>query len=84
MIKLHFDEDGSKISHHSVTMRFPSKHLAHTLLQLGSDRLVTVSEHGFEHWDMQRHKRKPVVSTTYGQILHACKLVDSVSPSTQQ
>lgn len=58
-------------------MKYPSKHTAHTLLQLGQDRLITVSENTFEHWDMQREKRRKLVSTTFGQMLHSIKLTDS-------
>lgn len=61
---------------HEVVMRYPSKHLAHTLIQLGEDRLVTVSENSFEHWDLVREKRKKLVSTNYGQLFHACKLTE--------
>ena len=36
-----------------------------------------MSENTFEHWDMDREKRRKLVSTTYGQMLHSCKLTDS-------
>jgi hypothetical protein len=51
---------------HEIVMKYPSKHYAHTLIQLGDDRLVTVSENGFEHWDLNTNKRKKLVSTNYG------------------
>ena len=68
---------------HKVEMKFPSKHTAHTLLQLGQDRLITISENTFEHWDMDRMKRKKLVSTTYGMMLHACKLTDNYRPGQE-
>ena len=57
---------GFEVESHTIIMKFPSKHQAHTILQLGLDRLVTVSVNNWEHWDMDRQKRKKLVSTTYG------------------
>ena len=49
------DEEGSfEVESHTIIMKFPSKHQAHTILQLGLDRLVTVSVNNWEHWDMNR------------------------------
>ena len=77
------DQKVISIDSHTIVMKFPSKHLAHTVLQLGQDCLVTVSENNWEHWDMARQKRKKLVSTTYGQMLHACKLTDSHRPGME-
>ena len=65
-------------------MRYPSKHMAHTLIQLGNDRLVTVSENNFEHWDLNREKRQKLVPSHYGAMFHACKLTDNQDPTLQK
>lgn len=56
---------------HQVKMKFPSKHVATSMLQLHGDIFVTVSLDGLEYWNLQRQKRTKLVQTPYGQISHA-------------
>ena len=53
-----------------VVAKFPSKHHAHTLLELGcGDYLVTLSVESLEYWDLARQKRLGVYFTHFGENL---------------
>ncbi len=49
--------------------RYPSKHLAHTLLELNyRGGLLTASQDSLEFWSFIDQKRKRVIGNTFGQI----------------
>ena len=53
-----------------VQMRFPSKHFAHTLIELGcGDYIVTLSNESLEYWDLARKKRLGLYYTHFGENL---------------
>jgi len=53
-----------------MVMRFPSKHFAHTLIELGcGDYLVTLSFESIEYWDLQKKKRLGLYYTHFGENL---------------
>jgi hypothetical protein len=55
--------------HYEMVKRYPSKHLAHTLIELNCEGgFLTVSHDNLEFWSFKDHKRKKVLGNCYGEI----------------
>ena len=53
--------------HFELVKRYPSKHLAHTLIELSCEGgFLTVSQDNLEFWSFKDHKRKKVLGNCYG------------------
>ena len=53
--------------HYEMIKRYPSKHLAHTLIELNCEGgFLTVSQDNLEFWSFKDHKRKRVLGNCYG------------------
>ena len=61
---------------YKMIKKFTSPNLAHTMIELSKNRLVTIGEGMLEFWDFNIEKRIKKLPGCNGRILHACKLFD--------